>query len=134
MKPLQRQMTFTDDKGKRIHLWLDDEVEIDDEEAFMDRYVDRIVAVLENEPIDIYVNATFFPEVIAVDCDRLWTDRVIQAAVRNGVAIEINSRYRIPSPLAHDPSTRQDHVVHETRRSRAPFDLRRCNKHRTENA
>jgi len=38
---------------------------------------------------------------LAADYARLWTEdrmrRVIDAAVRNGVAIEINDRYRIPS-------------------------------------
>jgi len=40
--------------------------------------------------------------VLAKDYDRLWTverrKRVIEAAVRNSVAIEINNRYKLPSP------------------------------------
>ena len=47
------------------------------------------------------MNATFLPEVLANDYDRLWTPArmgaIIDAAVRNGIAIEINDRYRIPS-------------------------------------
>jgi hypothetical protein len=96
-------MTFTDDRGKRIRLWINDEVEIPDKQAFMDMYVDRILSVLNNEPIDIYVNPTFLPEVIAREYDQLWTPgrmlKVIEAAKRNDVAIEINARYRIPSPV-----------------------------------
>ena len=96
-------MTFTDDRGKRMRLWINDEVgEISDPEQFMEMYVDRILKVLNQEPIDIYVNPTFLPEVIAGDYDRLWTDRrmqkVIDAAKGNDVAIEINNRYRLPSP------------------------------------
>ena len=93
-------MTFTDKRGKRIRLWIRKEVQIDDKQDFMDMYVEKIVSVL-NEPIDIYVNPTFLPAVIADEYDVLWTpermDKVIRAAVKNDVAIEINARYRIPS-------------------------------------
>jgi len=95
-------MTFTDDNGKRVRLWINDEVNITDKQAFMDMYVEKILGVLTNEPIDIYVNPTFLPEVIRDEYDQLWTPermlQVIDAAVKNDVAIEINSRYRLPSP------------------------------------
>jgi hypothetical protein len=94
-------LTFTDDRGKRTRLWIPREVEVTDPEAFMDMYVARIVEILEQEPIDIFVNPTFLPEVLMRDYDRLWTSSrmrtVIDAAVRMGIAIEINDRYRIPS-------------------------------------
>ncbi|MCL4177879.1 MAG: DUF1080 domain-containing protein [Verrucomicrobia bacterium] len=94
-------MTFTDDDGHRTRLWMEDEVHVGDPDAFMDMLVRRIVDILDHEPIDIYVNATFLPDVLAADYDRLWTptrmDQVIDAAVRNDIAIEINDRYRIPS-------------------------------------
>jgi hypothetical protein len=94
-------MTFTDDKGKRMRLWIDDEVgTIADVQAFMEMYVDRIVGVMR-EPIDIYANPTFLPRQIASDYETLWTPdrrrRVIAAATDNNVAIEINNRYKIPS-------------------------------------
>ncbi|MHC4177114.1 MAG: family 16 glycoside hydrolase [Planctomycetota bacterium] len=95
-------MTFTDERGKRVRLWVKQEVHIDDEQAFMEMYVDRILSVLDDEPIDIYVNPTFLPPQIAERYGELWTeermDRVINAAVKNKVAIEINARYRLPSP------------------------------------
>jgi len=94
-------MTFTDHRGKRIRLWIKNEVEVTDPQAFMEMYVDRILGVLNTEPIDIYVNPTFLPDVIAADYDRLWTpermDKVLEAARKNGIALEINNRYRIPS-------------------------------------
>jgi hypothetical protein len=94
-------MTFTDKQGRRTRLWMKNEVHIDDKQDFMDMYVDKIVTILDNEPIDIYVNPTFLPAVIAEEYDRLWTDermeKVIKAAVKNDVAIEINARYQIPS-------------------------------------
>lgn len=94
-------MTFTDHRGKRTRLWMANEVEVGDKQAFMDMLVEKTVGILNNEPIDIYVNPTFLPAAIAGEYDTLWTDermdRVIEAAVRNGVAIEINARYRLPS-------------------------------------
>ncbi|NUQ63209.1 MAG: hypothetical protein HUU20_12085 [Pirellulales bacterium] len=94
-------MTFTDDRGKRVRLWIPEEVRIDDPETFMEMYVDRILLVLNTEPIDVYVNATYLPARIAADYDRLWTparsQKVVDAAVKNRIAVEINARYRIPS-------------------------------------
>ncbi|HNY77755.1 MAG: DUF1080 domain-containing protein [Sedimentisphaerales bacterium] len=94
-------MTWTNDAGKRMRLWIPSEVEIDDKQAFMDMLVERTVGILTNEPIDIYANPTFLPAEIADEYDTLWTDermaKVIDAAVKNGVAIEINARYRLPS-------------------------------------
>jgi hypothetical protein len=94
-------MTFTDQRGVRTRLWMTNEVEVTDAQAFMEMLVGKITGIFGNEPIDIYVNATFLPEVIAKDYDTLWTpermDRVISAAVKNGVAIEISARYKIPS-------------------------------------
>jgi len=94
-------MTFTDDNGKRMRIWINEELgEIKDKQAFMDMYVKRIVGVM-HEPIDIYANATFLPDQIAGEYDALWTpermQKVIDAAVQNEVAIEINNRYKVPS-------------------------------------
>lgn len=94
-------MTFTDDNGKRMKLWINEEVGvIPDKQAFMDMLVKRIQGVM-HEPIDIYANATFLPDQLAPEYDALWTQermqKVIDAAVKNDVAIEINNRYKIPS-------------------------------------
>jgi hypothetical protein len=94
-------MTYTDAGGKRVRLWIPEEVSVPDEQQFMDDLVTRIETILATEPIDIYVNPTFLPECISAGYDRLWTRRrmlrVIDAAVSNHVAIEINNRYRLPS-------------------------------------
>jgi len=95
-------MTWTNPAGKRMRLWMPEEVEIGpDEQAFMDLLVSKTVGILETEPIDIYVNPTFLPAAIAPRYDTLWTEarmtQVINAAVKSGVAIEINARYKIPS-------------------------------------
>ena len=94
-------MTFTDDNGKRMRLWIKEEVgEIGNKQRFMEMCVNRILGVLNNEPIDIYVNPTFLPNAMSADYDELWTpermEKVAEAAAKNNVAIEINSRYRIP--------------------------------------
>ena len=93
-------MTYTENDGNRVHLWKPEEVHIEDAEKFMDFYVEKITEVME-EPIDIFVNPTFLPEVIRDQYNTLWTEermeKVINAAVKNDVVMEINCRYRIPS-------------------------------------
>lgn len=93
-------LTFTDHRGRRMRLWMEDEVVVEEEEQFMDMLVEKIRAILSQEPVDIYVNPTFLPEVINHNYDRLWTpermDLVIDALLENDVALEINARYRIP--------------------------------------
>lgn len=94
-------MTFTDQRGKRTRLWMPNEVQVDDKQAFMEMLVGKIETIFSEEPVDIYVNPTFLPACIADEYDALWTesrmDRVIAAVVKNGVAMEINARYRLPS-------------------------------------
>jgi hypothetical protein len=124
-------MTWTDESGKRMRTWIPEEVgAIADPQAFMETLVTRAVGILENEPIDIYVNPTFLPDVIARDYDRLWTGermkKVIGAAARNRVAIEINDRYRLPSPafvrLAKEAGCKFTFGTNNT----GPGDLGRC--------
>jgi len=94
-------MTWTDTKGRRMRLWMPEEVFVDDKDDFMDQLVSQIVGVMEKEPIDLYVNSTFLPDVLQPEYDVLWTtermNKVINAAVTNNIAIEINARYKIPS-------------------------------------
>ena len=94
-------MTFVDTKGRRNRIWMKEETWIDDEQQFMDDLVNLIVRIISTEPINIYVNPTYLPEQISFKYDELWTDsrmdKVIQAARKHKVAIEINNRFRIPS-------------------------------------
>jgi len=93
-------MTFTDDQGRRMRLWIPQEVHVGEPQAFMELLVRRTVEILENEPIQVWVNPTFLPAVLAARYDELWTEtrmqRVIEAAVKRGIAIEINDRFRLP--------------------------------------
>jgi 3-keto-disaccharide hydrolase len=95
-------MTWTNDNGKRMRLWIKEETEVGDPQKFMEQLVDRIVKILNNEPIDIYVNPTYLPDEIAGMYNELWTpermDRVIKALADNKVALEINAGRKLPSP------------------------------------
>jgi hypothetical protein len=95
-------MTFTNAAGRRLRLWIPEETEIGpDVQVFMDYLVTQAVKIISTEPIDIYVNPTYLPDMIARRYDELWTDermqKVIDAAVKHGVAIELNARYKLPS-------------------------------------
>jgi len=67
----------------------------------MDELISKIESVVSKEPIDIHVNATYLPAVIAAKYDELWTDariaRFVKVLADNHVALEINSRFKIPS-------------------------------------
>lgn len=86
--------------GPPVKLWTPAARTIEDPQGFMERYVDFHVELMRRAPIDILANPTFLPAAIEKDYDALWTrermERVLEAAARYGVAIEINSRYRIP--------------------------------------
>jgi histidinol phosphatase-like PHP family hydrolase len=94
-------MTWTDHKGRRMRIWIPEEVFVDDEQIFMDELIGKIENILSKEPVDIHVNPTILPTVIADKYDELWTDeridRFVKALADNQVALEINSRYKIPS-------------------------------------
>ncbi len=94
-------MTWSDHKGRRMRLWMPDETFVDNDQQFMDMLVGKIEAVMEGEPVDIYVNPTFLPAQLASRYDELWTNermaRVVSVLQRNQVALEINARYKIPS-------------------------------------
>jgi hypothetical protein len=95
-------MTWSDDSGRRMRLWMAHEVgTIAEPERFMDMLVDRTTTIFAGEPADLYVNPTFLPDQIRADYDKLWTpariERIVDVLVQNGVGMEINNRYRIPS-------------------------------------
>jgi hypothetical protein len=95
-------MTWTDDRGKRMRLWIPGEVgTIEDRQAFMETLVDRTLGILHREPVDIWANPSFLPDSIAAAYDELWTrermEKVVAALAKNDIAMEVNNRYRIPS-------------------------------------
>jgi len=93
-------LTFNDHKGRRVHLWMNREVIIDDEQEYMDMIVDRTCSVLQ-EPFDIFVNPFFLPKALSDRYDEFWTEermnKVIDVLAKSGKALEINELYQIPN-------------------------------------
>lgn len=93
-------LTFDDRKGRRVRLWINDEVIIDDEQKYMDLIVEKTCAVLQ-EPADVFVNPFFLPEAMVDRYDEFWTEermnKVIDALAKSGKALEINELYDIPN-------------------------------------
>jgi hypothetical protein len=97
---LSDALTIPDKSGALVKIYVP-EFRCDDAQRFMDRYIDFHLEVLAKEPLDILANPTFLPIVLQPQFDTLWTERrmrtVIDAVAKHGVAVEINSRYRVPS-------------------------------------
>jgi hypothetical protein len=94
-------LTFPEKDGSLVRLWTP-AAKVDDKQDFMERYTAYNVRVIEQEPVDILANPLFLPEQIQDQAETLWTEermqRIIRAAVKNRVAFEINTRFRLPSP------------------------------------
>lgn len=96
-------MTFPGKDGKRVKLWekdAPDRVDMSNQQTFMDRYVDWHVEIMSTQPLDIMGNTSWLPEPLAGNYDTLWTEKrvqkVIDAALKFGVALEISSSYKLP--------------------------------------
>lgn len=96
---LSDAMTWPGPDGKRAKMW-ESEASLGDRASFMDRYVDWYVEVMEKQPLDIMANVSWLPGPFAADYDTLWTEarvgRVVAAAVKNGIALEISSGFKLP--------------------------------------
>jgi hypothetical protein len=92
-------LIFPDKNGNMMHIWYSD-IQLGEPQAFMDLYVAHTLKILA-EPVNIWANPTFLPEAIRSRYDELWTDAriktLIDAAIKNNVAIEINSIFQIPN-------------------------------------
>src|ERR1035438_6299146 len=85
--------------GRSVWLWLPD-VTFAAPQDFMDRHVEFNLRALAQR-IQVWANPTFIPESMKARYDELWTparmDRLIAAAVKNHVSIEINAHFQVPS-------------------------------------
>ena len=92
-------MIFPNKDGKTMYIWVPG-MPLGEPEEFMNLYVAHNLRVLD-EPITIWANPTYLPDILMARYDELWTESrmksLIEAAVKNNIAIEINSRYKIPS-------------------------------------
>jgi histidinol phosphatase-like PHP family hydrolase len=96
-------MTFPGPSGRRVKLWepaAQGLVDMSNHERFMDRFVDWHVEIMTTEPFDILANASWLPDPLIDQYETLWTERRIQkvldAALKFGIAIEISSSYKLP--------------------------------------
>ena len=96
-------MTYPGKDGQRVKLWEPDapeRVDMSNREAFMDRLVEWTVRIMDEQPIDLLANVSWLPAPLAGDYDAFWTDKriakVIDAAVKHKVAIEISSSFKLP--------------------------------------
>ena len=96
---LMDALTLPNSDGTWLAIWQID-THVDDEEAFMSRYMHFIEQVMTAEPIDIFAWPTFLPVPIARQYSQLWTrqrrDRIIDLAKAKKLAIEINEVAHVP--------------------------------------
>jgi hypothetical protein len=92
-------MIFPNKDGKIIHIWVPN-MPLGEPQEFMELYVAHNLKVLA-EPINIWANPIYLPDALKSRFDELWTDArmksLIDAAVKNNVAIEINSTFKLPN-------------------------------------
>jgi histidinol phosphatase-like PHP family hydrolase len=92
-------MTMHGKDGQRQRMW-EKGAEVGAPQTFMDRYVDWHVEIMAKEPIDIFANTSWLPDALMPDYDKLWTEarvnKVVAAALKYGVALEISSSYKLP--------------------------------------
>ena len=96
-------MTFPGKNGQRVKLWSPDAaqfVDMTDKQAFMDRFADWHVEVMAREPFDILANTSWLPAGMLEQWELYWTPprmkKVIEAALKYGIALEISSSYQLP--------------------------------------
>ena len=96
-------MTFPGKDGRRVKLWTLDaaqQVDMTDKQGFMDRFVDWHVEVMAREPFDILANTTWLPAGMLEQWELYWTPprmkKVVAAALKYGIALEISSSYKLP--------------------------------------
>lgn len=100
---LSDAMTFPGNNGARVKLWTREtaeQVDMSDKQRFMDRFVDWHVEVMAREPLDILANTSWLPAGMLEQWEDYWTPRrikkVIDAALKYGVALEISASYKLP--------------------------------------
>lgn len=113
---LQDPQIFTMPDGERLQIW-EFNTYVEDQEVFMERYLEHSLRVLNTGGIDIFAWPLFLPVCIARDYHRLWTPArqraIIDAAKAHKVAIEIND-------MAHTP---HEEFILEARRAGLKFTL-----------
>ena len=118
-------MTIVDHRGRRARLWIKDEVDIPDKQAFMELLV-RTIVEHPQQRADRHLrqsdlSARRAGQGVRRSCGpRSGCGKVIDAAARNGVAIEISNRLRLPKPAFIKQAKRGGHQVHLRHQQRRP--------------
>lgn len=90
---------FKNSKGELVDILKNED--IGNEDVFMNEYVKAIIEGLDKGGLDIWATPSLLPESLVGNYDKLWTPermrKVIAAAKRNNVAIEVYSPKRVPS-------------------------------------
>lgn len=96
---LMDALTLPKPGGGWLAIWQIDTM-VDDEQAFMARYLQFIQQVMTTEPIDIFGWPTFLPVPIARQYSEMWTrarmQRIVDLAQSKKIAIEINEVAHVP--------------------------------------
>ncbi len=73
-----------------------------DEDAFVEAYVDTTLVALAEDPLDVLAHPTYLPAPLSHRYDEIWNERrcgeMWAAAAEAGVAVEINGRWMVPGP------------------------------------
>jgi histidinol phosphatase-like PHP family hydrolase len=93
--------TMPQPDGGWLRIWRHDNF-IPDMDAFVEAYMDHIVHILSEEPIDIFARPTYLPINFARHYDEIWTKErmrtIIELAKERDIALEISENVRVPSP------------------------------------
>jgi histidinol phosphatase-like PHP family hydrolase len=96
---LMDPQTIPDGNGDYMRIWNFDTY-VENTEAFMERYMEHCLNVLNKEAITIFGWPLFLPVCIARDYYTLWTEKrmqqIISAAKARKIAIEINDMSHTP--------------------------------------
>jgi len=96
---LMDPQTIPDENKSYMRIWQFD-TRVDDTPAFMKKYMDHCIGILDNEPINIFGWPLFLPVCIARDYYEIWTEEklqtIIQLAKARNIAIEINEMAHVP--------------------------------------
>ncbi len=123
--------TWINEQSQGVRLWVPKEAAaISNRETFMDSLVAQAVERLNTEPIDLYAHATYLPESMQADSDKLWTEarraKLIEALVRNKVAVEINTLDHLPSSAFLEQAKAADCKFGFGTANRSEAELTRC--------
>lgn len=86
--------------GSPLQIWKPGFRPQGDVQSFMDRYAEFHVQRISTGRIHILAVPTYLPDTLVSDYDTLWTPKrmqiIVDAAVKKNVALEIESRFRVP--------------------------------------